>query len=141
MSEIVKYKRPRKINVVSVSLTLILIFLGYMASQYVPIWILRSEANRVLDEHTSKFSGAKNRYLQVEKDRKRLKAEMSTELRRVGINDPDMEVWLEVESQTEVLFGVLYSEYVNYPFELMPRKEIVEEIEYVLKLTKPRKKL
>ena len=49
----VKYKKPRRINAVSVTLVAILVVLGVVAWEYLPLYITRQEAYRVLESYGS----------------------------------------------------------------------------------------
>lgn len=134
MAKPVKYKRPRKINAVSVSIALVVALLAYMGYQFIPAKLRKGEAYRVLDETASKFSGRKSRYLGNPDVLQALRAEMAANLRLVGIRDPHMEHWIEVDSKHQVRFGVLYSEWRTWPFDIIEKQETVEEMEYTLQL-------
>lgn len=132
MAKEVKYKKPRKINVVSVSLVLILSLLGFLAYQYIPASLRKGEAYRVLDETASKFA-ARHDFFEAERDRLAgLKSEMNSHLRLVGIVDPQMETWIEVDSAHQARFGVLYSEWTTWPFDMIEKQERIYELEYTV---------
>jgi hypothetical protein len=135
MAQAIRYKRPRKVNVVSVTLAAIAVIVGYLISQYLPIYLRKQEAYRVLDETSSQFSGAKNRYLASEPHRLQLEQRMGNDLRLVGIDDPEMEHWIEVDDKHTVRFGVLYSETVEWPWDVIAPQTEQVELEYVLALT------
>jgi hypothetical protein len=132
----VKYKKPRKINPISITLTLVFGTLGFLAYQYVPLSLKRGEAVRVLDEAASKYAGQPGRYRKVPKEVERLRKQMRNDLQLVGVMDPDMEVWIEADSDFQVRFGALYSEWIDWPFDVIERQEKVYEIEYKLELKK-----
>ena len=134
MAKPVKYKRPRKINPVSVSLTLIALLLIYLGYQYVPLKMRKGEAYRVLDETASKFAGRKSRYFEDPDSLVMLRGQLAQSLRLVGIKDPNMEHWIEIDSKHQVRFGVVYSEWITWPFEMIETQERVEELEYTLKI-------
>ena len=132
----VKYKKPRKINPISVTLALVFGTLALLAYQYVPLSLKRGEAVRVLDEAASKYAGQPGRYRKVAKETERLRKQMRNDLQLVGVMDPDMEVWIEADSDYLVRFGCLYSEWIEWPFDIIERQEKIYELEYVLELKK-----
>ena len=134
MAQAVRYKKPRKINAVSVSIALALALVGWLTYQYLPPFLMKQEAYRVLDETASKFSGSKSRYLEVESEFVQLRMEMQNNLRLVGIKDPRMESWIEVDDEHNVRFGVLYSYYIEWPWNVIAKQEKVVELEYDLHL-------
>ena len=134
MIQKVKYKKPRKINPISVSLAAFLFLIGFLAYQYVPLALKKGEATRVLDEAASKFAGQPGRYRAVEKEMNRLKRQIKNDLYLVGVVDPDLEIWIEEDSNNQVRFGCLYSEWIEWPFDVIERQEKVYEIEYTLSL-------
>jgi hypothetical protein len=130
MAKQLNYKKPRKINVVSVSIVLILLLIGYVTYKFLPLFLTRQEAYRVLDEYSSKFTGTSGRYMAVQAEMNQLKSKMNGELRRVGINDPNMETWIDTEPDgNEVRFGVIYSQFIDVPFGIIETQEEVNEIE------------
>lgn len=135
MAQAIKYKRPRKINFVSVSIVAVLAFAAYMLSQYLPLYLRKQEAYRVLDETSSQFAGQKNRYLASEPHLLQLQQRMGNDLRLVGIDDPEMEHWIEVDNKSTVRFGVIYSETVTWPFDVIEPQTEEVELEYELALT------
>jgi hypothetical protein len=132
----VKYKKPRKINPISVSVFSVLALLGFLAYQYVPLSLKSGEATRVLDEAASKYAGQPGRYRAEPKETERLRKQMRNDLQLVGVWDPDMEVWIEADSDYSVRFGCLYSEWIEWPFDIIERQEKIYELEYVLELKK-----
>ncbi len=133
MPRVVKYKRPRKINVVTVTLAAILGLAVYLGMQYLPLYILKSEAYRVLEETGSHFVGRFARYTSNPRDMDTLRRRLLNELRLVGMDDPDAEVWIEAEGR-EARLGVIYSKWVSWPFDIIPREEHVYELEHVVQL-------
>jgi hypothetical protein len=135
MAQAIKYKRPRKINLVSITLVAIALLIGYLISQYLPIYLRKQEAYRVLDETASQFAGQKNRYLASEPHFLQLQQRMGNDLRLVGIDDPEMEHWIEVDNESTVRFGVLYHETVEWPWDVIEPQTDEIELEYELALT------
>ena len=135
----VQYKKPRRINVVSVTLTLVAIVAGYLVYQYLPIFLKKQEAMRVLDETASTFSGSRARYLADTQSMEDLKRKMKLELRLIGIDDPHYETWIELNEDNHVLFGVAYVERVEWPFEVIESSEETIQVEYDLDLNAPSK--
>jgi len=133
MARVVRYKRPRKINVVTVTLALLLGAAGYLVWQYLPLYLKEQEAYRVLEETGSKVAGRIGRYRSDAKLREGERKRMLSDLVRMGITDPNAEVWLEVEKK-EVRVGVVYSEWVQWPMDLIPREEKVYEVEHIVRV-------
>ena len=57
MTTPVKYNKPRRINVVSVVLVALLAMAGYATYLYLPLYLTKHEAYRVLEETGSKVAG------------------------------------------------------------------------------------
>ena len=131
MADPVKYKKPRKINPVSVTIVGVLGVLGLMAWEYAPLVILKSEAYRVLESYGSKISGRSSYYLDDPIARNSLRLKMESELRLAGVNDRDMETWIEVDG-SEVSLGVVYSKFIDWPFDIVSRTEELYEIEHTM---------
>ncbi len=131
MARPIKYKRPRKINAVSVTLGLILFVAGYLAYKLFPLFLLKQEAYRVLEEFGSAYAGRDNAYRADPKKVEELRRKMTAELRNIGIADPDLETWIEVD-QREARFGAVYSAWVSWPFDVIEKQEHVYEIEHVV---------
>jgi hypothetical protein len=131
MAQAIKYKKPRKINPVSVGLVLALSFIGYLAYQFVPLFLLKQEAYRVLEEHGSKYAGRYTFYRSDPKNLETLRRLMNTELRRVGVTDPQMESWIEIDGP-EVRFGCVFSERLHWPFDVLEPHEFVFEAEHLV---------
>jgi hypothetical protein len=129
MAKPIKYKRPRKINVWSVSLAIALAVIVFLTYQYLPHFLTRQEIFRILDETSSKYTASSGRYFAVKEEVKRLQVEMANTMRRSGVTDPSAEFWIEPDSENSVRFGVLYSEFTEWPFELIPKQEKVVELE------------
>ena len=131
MDEPVKYKKPSRINVVSVTLALALALGALLAWQYVPLYLLEQEVYRVLEETGSVFAGRKGFYMGDDAARDELRAKMERELRALGIEDPAAETWIEVEGR-EVRLGIAYGKWIEWPFDVVPRSEKVYEVEHLV---------
>jgi hypothetical protein len=53
--------------------------------------------------------------------------DMRGKIQETGISDPQAEYWLEIDSDDQVRFGVLYSDWIELPF--FEAKEVVNELE------------
>ena len=131
MAQALKYKKPRRINVVSVSLALAAALVAYLTYQYLPLYLQKQEARRVLEENSSKFAGRRGYYVQDARAREGLRMQMQSELGVIGINDPEIETWIEIEGN-EAHFGVVYSAWVEWPYDIIERHEMVNEVEHVI---------
>ena len=131
MGRPLKYKKPRRINVVSVTIAAILVVLGVVAWEYVPLYITKNEAYRVLESYGSTFAGRDALYTQDAVEREGLRLKMDKELRLAGVDDPAMESWIEVEGK-EVKLGVVYSKFIEWPFNIVAKTEELYEIEHTL---------
>lgn len=130
MTQGVKYKRPRKFNIVTFVLLLLLAFGAYMAYQHLPLFLLRHDVYRVLEEHGSKVVARRAMYMSDHKALEALRTRMTSELRLLGVDDPEAEVWIEVERH-EARLGAIYSKWVTWPFDVIARQEKVYEVEHV----------
>lgn len=129
----VQYKKPRRINVVSVTLALVLLALGWVAYQWLPLYFKRHEAYRVLQETGSKLSKRAGFYEQDTQAREDVRKTMQRELVNVGVDDPKLETWIEIEGK-EARLGVVYSAWIEWPLDVVERHETVYEVEHVLVL-------
>lgn len=129
MAQALKYKKPRKINVVSVSMAIVLGLAAYLTYQYLPLFLQKQEAFRILEETGSTFAGRRSFYIQETPAREKLHRQMDAQLRVIGVDDPDMETWIEIEG-TEVRFGVVYSVWLEWPFNIIAKEEILYEVEH-----------
>lgn len=136
MPQHVHYKRPRKINAVSAALVLFLVVGGYVGVKYFNLYFLRQEAYRVLDEYSSKIGARPGKYVDNERATESLRMRMHADLRRIGVNDPASETWIEFEGH-EARLGVIYSAWIDWPADVLPRQEKTYEVEYVLPLRRP----
>lgn len=134
MAKSVKYKQPRRFNAITVVLILVAMVIAYLTYQYLPLFLVKQEAYRVLDETASVFAGQKNRYLDVPEERDNLERKMRGQLQQVGIEDPGFETWIEIDSKHKVRIGVAYIQTVHWPFDVVEPQEDVIELEYPLTL-------
>ena len=109
----------------------ILVVLGVIAWEYVPLYITKNEAYRVLEEHGSTFAGRDSLYTEDKQARESLRLKMDKELRLAGVDDYEMESWIEVEGK-EVRLGVVYSKFIEWPFNIVAKTEELYEIEHTL---------
>lgn len=133
MATPVQYKKPRRINVVSVTLALLLALAGYAAWQWAPLYFKRHEAYRILQETGSKIAGRASFYEQDPKAREDLRRTMQRQLVEVGIDDPKIETWLEIEGK-ELRLGVVYSAFIEWPLDVIEPQESLYEVEHVIVL-------
>jgi hypothetical protein len=131
MAQDLKYKKPRKINPVSVTIVAVLSLAGYMVWQYFPLFLLKQEAYRTLEETGSKYAGKHSFYRADPKRMEKLRRKMNSELRVVGVSDNEMESWIETDGP-EVRFGCIFSVKVKWPFEILEDQEFVYEQEHVV---------
>ena len=133
MPKSVDYKKPRRFNIITVVLLAALAVSVYFAWIYVPLFLKKQDALRVLDETSSKFSGSRARYMNDKKQLEALTKEMRSDLTRIGVMDPDADVWIEIDDDTHVRFGVAYLEVIEWPFGITPSEKIYE-VEFPLEL-------
>ncbi|MBV1859763.1 MAG: hypothetical protein KUG77_15230 [Nannocystaceae bacterium] len=131
MAQAVKYKKPRKLNSVSIVLLLLATLSVYLGYQYLPLYLQKQEAYRVLEETGSAFSGRRAFYIKKPKALETLRRGMESDLRRVGVDDPDLETWIERDDK-EMAFGAIYSIFIEWPFGAIPKQEFVYEVEHVV---------
>jgi len=131
MAQAVKYKKPRRLNSVSIVLALITALGIYLGYQYLPLFLQKQEAYRVLEETGSAFAGRRPYYVKDAKARENLRRRMQADLLRVGINDPDLETWIELD-ENEMTFGAIYSIFIEWPYQALPKQEFVYEVEHVV---------
>lgn len=117
----VKYKKPRRINAVSVTLVAILVVLGVLAWAYVPLYITKQEAYRVLESYGSTYAGRDKHYTTDANAREALRNKMNAELRQVGVDDME-DSWIEVDGR-ELVLGVKYYKVIEWPLDVVERSE------------------
>lgn len=125
MAEAVTYKQPRKFNVVVIAILVALVAGAYALWIYVPVWMRKSEVMRVLDETSSEFTGQASRMLAVDKLRDKMLRDMRGDIQALGVDDPQAEYWIEVDDDNQIRFGVLYSDWIEFPL-IEPREKVVE---------------
>lgn len=133
MATPVVYKKPRRINVVSVTLLLLVALAGYAAWQWAPLYFKRHEAHRVLQETGSKIAGRASYYRQDAEAVEDLRKVMQRQLVELGIDDPAIETWIELEG-AELRLGVVYSGWIEWPLDVVDRQEAVYQVEHVVTL-------
>ena len=131
MAQPVKYNRPRRINVVSIALVVLLALAAYAAYQFLPLYFQKQEVYRILEETGSTFAGRRAFYLEDGRARERLRRQMESEMRSKGVEDPELETWIEVDGP-EVRFGAVYSAWVEWPFDVVAKQEHVYEVEHTI---------
>lgn len=117
MATPVKYKQPRLINVVSVTLVIALLAAGWAGYEAVRVGFLRQEAYRMLEETGSAFAGRRQLYRTDARERDALRSRMESQIRSVGVDDPDLETWIEVDGPTAKL-GVVFTAQYHWPFDV-----------------------
>ncbi len=118
MAQPVKYKQPRVINVVSVILVLLLLAGGWTVYEMVRVGFLKQEAYRMLEETGSTFAGRRQLFRKDERARDQLRSRMESQIRGVGVDDPDIETWIDVEGSAVVLGAVFTARY-HWPFDVL----------------------
>jgi hypothetical protein len=135
MAKIVQYKKPRRFNVVTVILILLGIAAGWAGVTYFPVFMLRSEVYRILEEKSSEFAASRRRFLAVQEERRALDQRMRTAIMTVGVRDPEFETWIEPHDDGRVVFGCAYMEEIHYPFDIVEPTQRVYQAEFVLDLS------
>lgn len=126
----VRYKKPRAINLVSVTLVLAVAALGYAGWEFARVLFLRQEAYRVLEETGSAFYGRRSLYRTEPLEVDALERKMMQRLREIGVSDPDAETWIEVE-QDGAHFGVVYTAMYHWPLDVFAPIRRDVQIEHV----------
>jgi len=132
MAQAVKYKKPRRFNSVTIGLLVIAGLTVFFAYQYLPLFLQKQEAFRVLEETGSAFAGRRSYYLADPKAAEALRRRMEADMRRVGVQDPELETWIEFEEHAAE-FGAVYSVFIEWPFQVVPKQEFVYQVEHVVK--------
>ena len=130
MSLPVAYQAPRLINPISVAFVLFLAAGIYAAYQMVMVSFLRQEAYRVLEETGSKFAGRRQAYRNDVNLRESLREKMEGDLRGIGVDDPDIETWVD-PGEHDAEIGVVFTAWYHWPFDVLqpiPREFQVEHV-------------
>lgn len=114
----VQYRSPRLINPVSVTLVLSLLAAGYAGYEFIRVDMTRQEAYRVLEETGSAFAGRRGVFQRDAAQREALRRKMQQELVALGITDPELETWIELEDGGASL-GVVYTAKYHWPFDVL----------------------
>lgn len=131
MTTPVKYKKPRRINPVSIVIVALLALGAYATYLYLPLYLTKHEAYRVLEETSSKVAGRPAFYAEDSSARDKLRLDMQRQIKGVGVEDPNIETWIEFEGK-QVHLGVVYSAWVEWPFDVVERQESVYELEHTI---------
>lgn len=129
----VKYRSPRVINPVSVTLVALLLAGGYAGYELVRVEFTKQEAFRVLEETGSTFAGRHGLYRSDAKQREDLRRKMQLQLVSIGISDPAIETWIDVEGDQAQL-GVVYTAQYHWPFDALTPIDREFQVEYELAL-------
>jgi hypothetical protein len=132
MAQPVRYKRPRRINPVSVTLVLLLALAGYLTVQYLPPYLQQHEVYRVLEEHGSMLVRRKIHYQDHPDQLELFRRQMEAEIRKIGVMDPQLETWIEVDHD-EVRLGAFYTETVTWLFDLFSPHRKDYDVEHVVR--------
>ncbi len=129
----VRYKQPRVINVVSVTVVVLLVAAAYAGYEAIRVSFIKQEAYRVLEETSSTFAGRRQLYRKEARERELLRTRMASQLEGVGVLDPEMETWIEVEGGV-AKFGAVYTAWYHWPFDVLAPIGADVQIEHVLTL-------
>lgn len=131
----VRYKKPRSINVVSITVLLVLVAAGYAGWEFARVMFRRQEAYRVLEETGSVLAGRRALYREDARERESLRKRMAQQLREAGVTDPDAETWIEIDdagAMDEALLGVVYTAAFHWPFDVFAPIERDIQIEHAV---------
>lgn len=117
MAQPVKYKQPRIINVVSVTLVLLLLAGGWAGWEMMRVAFMRQEVFRVIEETGSNFAGRRHLYRKDAQQRDALRGRMESQIRQLGVDDPELETWIDVDGQLAD-FGAVYTAEYHWPFDV-----------------------
>ena len=84
----------------------------------------------MVEETGSTFAGRRQLYRKNAAERDALRLRMESQIRSVGVNDPDLESWIEVEANS-VHLGAVFTVWYCWPFDLLepfPRDVQIAEI-------------
>lgn len=131
MAQPVKYKPPRRINPVSVTVVLALLAGAWTAYEGIRVAFLRQEAFRMLEEAGSTLSGRRGMYRQNPKEVDLLRSRMESQIVGIGVDDPDIETWIDIEG-TKVSFGVVFTARYHWPMDVLEPIDRDIQIEHVI---------
>ena len=119
MSRRVKYKKPRKINPVSVTVVSIIAFIFYALAKTTPIFMTQMETQRVLKGIGVKLQSRRSRYLASPESLDQLRNDLSKDAFAVGVEGKDTtEHWIDISDTKAVLIGLHYEQRFEWPFEM-----------------------
>jgi hypothetical protein len=121
------------INPVSVTLVALLLAGGYAGYEFVRVEFTKQEAYRVLEETGSTFAGRHGLYRGDAKQREELRRKMEMQLVAIGISDPELETWIDVEAD-EAKLGVVYTAKYHWPFDVLQPIAREFQVEHALAL-------
>lgn len=133
MAQPVKYKQPRVVNVVSVIFVAALLAAGWVGYELVRVGFLRQEAFRMLEETGSAFAGRRQLYRKDASELDHLRQRMESQIRSVGVDDPDLESWIEIEGNS-AQFGAVFTAWYHWPFDVIAPYGRDVQIEHVVAL-------
>ncbi len=133
MAQPVKYKKPRAVNVVSVIFVLCLLAAGWAGYEAVRVGFLKQEAFRMLEETGSSFSGRRQLYRRDARELESLRNRMESQIRSVGVDDPELESWIEIEGPS-ARFGAVFTAWYHWPFDVFEPYGKDVQIEHVVAL-------
>ena len=115
----VKYKRPRKINPVSVSIVTLLLLICYSLYRGGELLMLRMETERVVKRTGVEFNSKRGFYLEQPEQLTRKADKLRMDVMNLGVQDPKTtEHWIDITNPDEILIGVYYLQNFDWPFDL-----------------------
>jgi hypothetical protein len=87
----------------------------------------------MLEETGSGFSGRRQLYRRDAREVENLRNRMESQIRSVGVDDPDMESWIEIEGPT-ARFGAVFTVWYRWPFDVLQPYGSDVQIEHVVTL-------
>ena len=119
MNRRIKYKRPRKINPVSVTIVGIIAFIIYVIAKTGPIFLTQMETQRVIKGVGVKFQKSRSRYLSSPESLEMLRNNFMSDIFNVGVEGRDTtEHWIDISDTDAVMIGVHYQQRFEWPFEM-----------------------
>jgi len=128
MSRRVKYKKPRKINPVSVTIVGIIAFIIYVIAKTGPVFLTQMETQRIIKGVGVKFQKSRSRYLAAPESRQMLRDQFLADVFNVGVEGrKTTEHWIDISDSESVKIGVYYQQQFEWPFEM--RETTIIEVE------------